>query len=88
MTGRKSKPILDSIDIALLEMLIESEEGAYIMELVKATQLNHQNLLTHIKKLSGFGLITITKQSIKKLLEITDRGCLIYTYFKDFDKRF
>lgn len=74
MVGRKSKVLLDSIDLEILKILNEysSYNGLGILELTNKIKLTHQNLKKHLEKLIRIELVLpLTESSNNKITLVT-----------------
>lgn len=74
MSGRKSKVLLDSIDLEILEKLnpYSSNLGLGVIELTKKINLTHQNLKKHLEKLiKAHLIIPLTQSNTNKISLVT-----------------
>lgn len=74
-TGRKSKVLIDSIDLKILKLLTKSHEPIGVLDIADKINLTHQNLKQHLEKLIKSDLIVSIKtrysDSPKNKIELT-----------------
>ena len=75
MSGRKSKVLMDSIDLEILDILDRyNQEDIGVLELAEKINLTHQNLKKHLEKLIRLDLVDpITTKGSNKISLVTFR---------------
>lgn len=85
MVGRKSKVLIDSIDLEILSIL-DDKEGIGVLELAEKINLTHQNVKTHLEKLIRASLI-LKKPSFTSKKKTNKIELITPLFFKKYFKK-
>jgi len=82
--GKRSRILLDDVDLVLLKILNKSDKDYSIMELNKKLNMSHISFKIHFRRLIDLGFLEKEKveKQHKYLLKITKNGKELVKLFK------